>query len=403
MKLVVQTQLLPARAQAAKLRTVVERFNAAANHAAGVAFENQTANVYTLRKLCYVEIREQFGLSSQMAQLAIKAARDAYCRDRSIRPFFRKHAAVTYDQRTMRFKGIDRVSLLTLEGRVIVPYILGQYQRQGLTLPRGQSDLVLRKDGKWFLIVTVDVPEGAPIPATNFIGIDLGVVNIATDSDGGGMSGEKVEKARRKYGDERRSLQKKAAQRRQGGQRPRSIRRKLARQRARESRYKKDTNHTTAKQYVETAKRTGRGIALEDLGGIRDRTRARSGDERNRLSGWSFAQFRSFVAYKALRAGVPVVLVESAYTSQTCAACGYCDSRNRKTQATFRCLHCGHHEGADRNAARNIRARAIVMWSQGDLPADIVRSMPVDPPKCRNVRRSHERNHSPVQAQAAGF
>jgi IS605 OrfB family transposase len=404
MKLVVQTQLLPDAAQAAKLRTVVERFNAAANHVAGIAFANQTANVYTLRKLCYAEVRARFGLSSQMAQLAIKTARDAYCRDRSIRPVFRNHAAIAYDQRTMRFKGIDRVSLLTLEGRVVVPFVLGQYQRAGMKLPRGQSDLVLRMDGKWFLIVTVDVPEAAPIPVTDFIGVDLGTVNIATDSDGAQMSGAKVEKARRKYGDERRTLQEAAAKRRQGGRRPRSIRRKLAKQRARESRYKKDVNHCTAKEYVETAKRTGRGIALEDLGGIRDRVTARGGDARNRLSGWSFFQFRSFVEYKALRAGVPVVFVDPAYTSQTCAGCGYCDRHNRKTQATFHYLHCGHRDNADRNAARNLRARAIVMWSQGDdYPADIIRWMPVAAPKCRKVGRSHTRNHLPVQAQAAGL
>src|SRR5437588_564461 len=81
-------------------------------------------------------------------------------------------------------KGIDRVSLLTLEGRVLVPLILGVYQAERIALPKGQCRLVLRRDGKWFLIVTVDVPEEAPIPATDFIGVDLGIANIATDSDG---------------------------------------------------------------------------------------------------------------------------------------------------------------------------------------------------------------------------
>ena len=120
MKLVVQTQLLPDSDQAAKLRTVVERFNEAANHVAGVAFEHHTSDIFELRTLCYAEIRARFGLSSQMAQLAIKTARDAYCRDKGKRPVFRKHAAVAYDQRTMSFKALDRVSLLTLDGRVVV-------------------------------------------------------------------------------------------------------------------------------------------------------------------------------------------------------------------------------------------------------------------------------------------
>jgi IS605 OrfB family transposase len=252
-------------------------------------------------------------------------------------------------------------------------------------------------------LVTVDVPEAAPIPVTDFIGIDLGVVNIATDSDGGQMSGEKVEKARRKYGDKRRALQKAASKRKQAGKRPRSIRRKLAKQRGKESRYKRDVNHCTTKAYVETAERTGRGIALEDLTGIGQQVVARSGDARNKLSGWSFDQFRTFLEYKALRAGVPIVLVDPAYTSQTCPECGFCDGRNRKTQATFSCLHCGHSDDADFNAARNIRARALVMVSQGDsTPADVICRMPVEPPKCRNVDRSCKRNRRLVQAQATG-
>jgi predicted transposase len=86
MKLVVQLQLVPDRETGAKLRETVEQFNAAANHVTGFAFDHRTANVFELRRLCYEGVREQFGLSSQMAQLAIKAARDAYCRDKSIRP-----------------------------------------------------------------------------------------------------------------------------------------------------------------------------------------------------------------------------------------------------------------------------------------------------------------------------
>jgi putative transposase len=84
MKLVVQAQLLPDPDQDRKLRAVVGQFNAAANFAAGVAFAGRTANVYEVRKLAYAEVRERFGLSSQMAQLAIKAACDAYRRDKDV-------------------------------------------------------------------------------------------------------------------------------------------------------------------------------------------------------------------------------------------------------------------------------------------------------------------------------
>src|SRR5262249_6106403 len=99
MKLIARIQLRPAPEDAGKLKAAMEHFNAAADFVAGVAFEHRTANVFDLRKLCYAAVRERFGLSSQMAQLAIKAASDASKRDKSARVRFRKHAAVPYDQR----------------------------------------------------------------------------------------------------------------------------------------------------------------------------------------------------------------------------------------------------------------------------------------------------------------
>ena len=192
MKLVVQTQLLPDDGQDQSLKAIVERFNEARNWVAVACFARRETNQFEVRKFAYREVRDRFGLSSQMAQLAIKNVCDAYKRDKTICPVFDPHAAIVYDQRVMSFKGIDRVSLLTLEGRVVVPFILGSYFDKRFKLPRGQADLILRDDGKWFLLVTVDVPDGTEIPATDFIGIDLGIINIATDSDGGQMSARRL-------------------------------------------------------------------------------------------------------------------------------------------------------------------------------------------------------------------
>ena len=88
------------------------------------------------------------------------------------------------DQRLMSFKGIDRVSILTLQGRLLVPFVMGAYQRQRFTNSKGQSDLVCRKDGKWFLLVTVDLPDKRPTPQSDFLGVDMGTIQLATDSDG---------------------------------------------------------------------------------------------------------------------------------------------------------------------------------------------------------------------------
>ena len=112
------------------------------------------------------------------------------------------------------------------------------------------------------------------------------------------------------------------------------------------------------------AERTGRGIALEDLTGIRDRVRFRK-PQRVTLSSWAFHQLGTFIAYKAQRSGVPVVYVDPAYTSRTCADCGHTDKKNRVSQAWFACRSCGVVAHADRNGSRNIAARAATVWRDG--------------------------------------
>ena len=121
-----------------------------------------------------------------------------------------------------------------------------------------------------------------------------------------------------------------------------------------EARFRRHENHVISKSIVQTAKDTGRGIALEDLKGIHERITARGGDARNRLSGWSFHQLFGFLSYKAQNAGIPIVQVDPRNTSKTCSVCGHCEQANRKSQAEFLCKHCGFSANADWNAARNI-------------------------------------------------
>jgi putative transposase len=371
MKMTLQVQVLPSAGQSEALRETVERFNEAANWLAGLAFETKCANKVELQKRHYYALRERFGLSAQMAVRCIAQTVEAYKRDRGIHPTFRPHAAVPYDQRLMSFKGPDRVSLLSLKGRVICPILMGRYQRERFSNAKGQSDLVLRDDGKWFLLVTVDVPDGTPIPATDFVGVDLGVVNLATTSDGKTFSGESVERVRSRYHGRRKALQKAASARERKGKRPKSIRRALKRTKRRETRFRRDRNHVISKTLVATATDTGRGIALEDLSGIRDRTRFRR-EQRAKMYGWSFFQLRQFLSYKARLAGVPVEIVDPQNTSRTCAECGHCEKANRKSQAEFLCRSCGYSAHADANAALNIRASALVMARKVSEPSQSI-------------------------------
>ena len=363
MKLTLQTQLRPTSDQVTELEKTMRAFNPVADWLAGEAFARKTANRIALQKLFYQTLRDRYGLSAQMAVRCIAQVSEAYKRDKSKRPHFRPLAAIPYDQRIMSFKGADRVSLLTLSGRIMVPFVMGRYQAGRFTAAKGQCDLVRRKDGKWFLLVTVDLPDGTKTPPTDVLGVDLGVENIATDSDGQRYSGAHIEECRLRHHNLRRSLQKSATGRKRRGRRPRSIRRKLKSIAGREARFRQDTNHVISKMLVAKAKGTGRGLALEDLRGIRHRTRFRK-QQRAKMGGWAFHQIRTFVEYKAQQAGVDVVLVDPRNTSRQCSVCGHAARANRPSQSEFRCVACGHTDHADVNAARNIRSRARAAVNQ---------------------------------------
>lgn len=348
MKLTIQLQVLPDDAQRVILLATMERFNEAATFAARVGFDAGIFNQPSVHKLAYREIRERFGLSAQMAVRAIGKAVECFKRDKIKCPVFKPLGAVTYDERILGFKGVDRVSLWTMTGRMVLPLAYGEYQGERFDRIKGQCDLVYR-DGQFFLYATIDLPEGSPIEVKDFLGIDLGIASIATDSDGTQHSGKAVDDVRRKHNLQRKRLQRRGTK---------GAKKKLKRIAGKEARFRRHENHVISKAIVAKAKDTDRGIAAEDLSGIRDRIPVWSKDARNRLSGWSFAQLVSFLWYKARLAGVTLVQVDPRNTSRTCAECGHCSKDNRKSQAKFLCMSCGHAANADRNAAENISALA---------------------------------------------
>jgi putative transposase len=359
-KLTLQTQLLPNGDQAKKLSDTMRAFNAAADWLAGEAFRLKTANKVELQQLYYQQLRDDFGISAQMAIRCIAQVCEAYSRDKSIRPRFKKYASIPYDQRLMAFKGADRISLLTLEGRTIVPVVMGKYQSERFNGEHGQCDLVKRKDGKWFLLVSVKAPEVAPMPSTDFIGVDFGVVNLAVDSDGEMHQGDDAERTRQHYEKVKRSLQRKATKQKREGFRPLNAKRKLKALSGRERRFKANTNHTIAKRIVAKAIDTGRGVAIENLEGIRNRTRFRK-KQRDRMSKWAFAELRGYIEYKAALAGVKVQPVNPRDTSKRCPECNHMSGKNRIRRDVFLCDECGYIDHADIVGAKNIRSGALVI------------------------------------------
>jgi IS605 OrfB family transposase len=344
-----------ATADAALCRTQAA-FNAAASYCALVAWNQKITNKNKLHYLVYAESRITYGLGAQLAccarDKAAEAVRAARANRHTTCPTFAAASSIRYDARTYRLLSLDRVSLNTLTGRVIGQLVLGDFQRHYLydtTWKIGGAEL-LRRDSIWYLCITQSKAAPTPDEPIGYLGVDLGIVNLATDSDGETYSGYQVQAIRKRRDDHRRRLQLANTRR---------ARWRLRQNARREHRFQKDVSHRISKALVHKAHAARKAIALEDLTKIRERVTVRRKQRRVRHC-WAFGQLRRFIGYKATQAGVRVVMIDPRNTSRTCAACGHCDKRNRRDQAHFRCRSCGHTAAADTNAAVNIARVAAV-------------------------------------------
>ncbi|HEY8742210.1 MAG TPA: transposase, partial [Chloroflexota bacterium] len=182
MKLIAAIKLLPTPEHHAALLVTLERANAAANTISRIAWETGTFRQFGLHKLAYHRLRVESGLSAQVIVRLEAKVSDAYKLDKKRLRTFRTHGSIAYDSRILRYLP-DAVSIWTVEGRQRVPFVCGERQRALLACQQGESDLVYR-DGQWFLHATCEYtepPEGEP---NGYLGVDMGVVNVATDSDG---------------------------------------------------------------------------------------------------------------------------------------------------------------------------------------------------------------------------
>lgn len=345
-------KLLPSGPQSEALKATLRRVNEACDYASEVAWETKIFSKYGLQRAAYHDIKARFGLTAQVVVRLLAKVGDSYRLDKRARRSYKPLGAIAYDDRILRWYDSE-VSIWTVaeKPRQRVPFVCDERTRALLGSRRGESDLVYR-GGKWYLLATVEIEEPPPGTPEDWLGVDLGVSNLASDSDGEIHTSERVEKSRKRYERIRSKLQAAGTK---------SAKRHLKKLAKRERRMKRDTNHCISKRLVSKAADTNRGISLEDLKGIRERGHRLRRSQRSRHGKWAFGELRSFLAYKARLAGVALICVDPAYTSQTCSECGHCERANRRSQSEFICKGCGHVVHADINAALNIRSRASAM------------------------------------------
>lgn len=237
MKLIARMKLVTSPDQRQLLLETHEQANAACNYMSGVAWENQTFRQFDLHKLAYYDVRAQFGLSAQMVVRSIAKVANAYKLDRNTRRIFSPRGSISYDNRILNHRLKEQtVSIWTLKGRIEGPFVTGQRQLDLLPYQQGESELIYRKDkGAFFLHAVCEIPEEAEQEVTDFLGIDLGVVTIATTSDGDIHTSEQLDKVRERYARQRAELQQVGT---------RSAKRKLQRKSRQESNFGRTANHT---------------------------------------------------------------------------------------------------------------------------------------------------------------
>ena len=370
-KLTVRVKLTPDEDVKLSLLSTLERLNKACDALSDVAWDGRVFKARRLQNAHYQDLKTVFGLGAQPALHVIEKVADSYKLDKKTKRQFGKHGAVAFDDRCLSWQvpelgNAGTVSIWTVDGRIKnVPFV-GRAEDVHLIRKHRQGESDLFFDGTvFFLAATIDIPDvpvNLPLSGTqsgNWLGVDMGIVNIAVTSDGVEYSGSVLNRYRKKQVRLRAEPQQKGTK---------AAKRRLKARRRKEARHASHINHKIAKQIVAEAERTGRGISTETLTGIRNRARLRK-PQRTSLHSWAFHQLGSFLAYKAARAGVAFVQVNPAYTSQECAECEHIDKRNRPNQATFACRDCGVIAiSADHNASRVIASRAPAAWDAVNRP-----------------------------------
>ena len=389
--LTAKLKLLTTPEQFQALRRTQLAYRDALNYVSQYSFAHgKQSNQQWLQRECYDNIRVRFGLPAQMACNVPRQVGATY---KGLWTRARKNAEQRKSGLTKkRYKGLDQaphyvsptltynfhrdyslkqgqqVSILTLGGRVIMPYT--GYHKHVALLSRGAkigaAKLWYDKPKKrFYLLVSFEGEVAEPTPETHqrVIGVDVGQRYLAVvarlDNGATFFPGKEVRAKADHYARLSKRLQRKGT---------RSATRRLLVIAGRERRLKQASNHQISRRIV--AGHPHSLIGLEDLTHIRDRTKRKRGKKATRkqpratrhVSAWALAELHGFLASKALLAGSMAVKVDADYTSQACPKCGYTSERNRpKKGLLFECQNCHYRLHADLIGARNVVMRTLLL------------------------------------------
>ena len=182
MQLTTKVKLYPTEEQRKLLFDTMKLYNEACNRISEIAFNADSRKQFDIHRLCYNTIREEFPtLSSQMVVRAIAKVSGQMKRE-FVQHTFKPLGAIQYDSRLFSFKAVDEVSLWCIGGRQRIKMIMTGYQKKTAYESKKQANLVFI-DNQFYLLVVIDTDEKEPIITDKVIGVDFGIVKIATLND----------------------------------------------------------------------------------------------------------------------------------------------------------------------------------------------------------------------------
>ncbi len=256
-----------------------------------------------------------------------------------------------------------KVSTLDKGNPLLIPVKLADYHIDALTDPEtgkrrkvNSSVTLNRREDVWWLTLTYDETVTVQIePDAPVIGIDVGIANFVTTSDGkqyGSFNGRLRERQKRDREKRRRKAKLRKCLEKKGVPKEK-LPSTTSRTGQRLIRHIKQEINRAANLCFEDHE--GCQFAYEQLSVASMHFKARAMNAYMRAS--NLAHIPDQIAWNATKRGVQATRVKSAYSSQECHVCYYVDRKNRPNQQTFCCRVCGYTVHADKNASLNIASR----------------------------------------------
>lgn len=361
MTVTAKIQLVVSAENCELLDSTANAYRNACNFVSEYIFRTHNLKQFSLNKELYYEIREKFGLGSQMTQSVLKTVISRYKTIRTnqhewIQPKFK---VPQFDLVWNRDYSLSQnyFSVNTLNGRLKLPYYAKGMEKyfDKETYRFGTATLVFRHKRYFLHIpVTFEVNKCCDSDICNVVGIDRGINFVVATYDSkhqsGFVSGKVIKQKRGHYKNLRKQLQQVGTP---------SSRRRLKAIGQRENRWMQDVNHCVSKALVESNPKHTLFV-LEDLSGVRSATEKIRVKDRYVSVSWSFYDLEQKLIYKAMQHQDKVIKVNPAYTSQCCPVCGHTEKANRNKKIhLFCCQNCGYKSNDDRIGAMNLYRMGI--------------------------------------------